>query len=97
MVVWRDKHNRGLWYSCHAPAGGAESPPAIRLEIFDAFVTMADGEYPVAGDHQVGIHQAGQAPDDDVADIGGDQAQAFSVEITDDGAVVISFARTVLT
>jgi len=70
-------------------------PPAVQLEVFDAFVTMADGEYPVAGDYQVGVHQAGQTPDDDVADIGSNQAQAFSVEITDDGAVVISFACAV--
>lgn len=69
----------------------------IALKIFDALVTMTDGEYPVAGDYQVGIHQPGQSPDDDMTDIRRNQAQALSVEITNDGAVVISFARAVLT
>jgi hypothetical protein len=64
----------------------------IVLAFFDPSVTMADGDDLLAGDHQVGIHQAGQSSDDDVSDIGGNKVQAFSIEVTHDGAVVISSA-----
>lgn len=67
-----------------------------RLRFFDPLVTMTDGDDLLAGYHQVGIHQSGESPDDDVACIRCDHADALLVEVADDGSVPATPARSVL-
>ncbi len=75
------------------PAGGSYVPPAfIVLQFSDAFVTVTDRKNLITCDNQIGIHQAGQTSYNHVANVRGNQPHTFFIEITNDGAVVISLA-----
>ena len=48
---------------------------------------VADGDDPVLGHHQIGIHHVIQPSDDDVADLGAQGSFAFFIEIDNGGTI----------